>query len=89
VSHVDKPADKRPPASIEDDIEATRERLAGTIDQLVVRANPKNIAKREYAGLKAHFVYPHGRARMDNILKVAAGVAGFVVLAVVVRKASS
>jgi hypothetical protein len=34
-------------------------------------------------------VDPQGRPRLDNILKVAAGVAGFVVLAVVVRKATN
>ena len=33
--------------SLESEIEATRERLADTIDQLVYRASPKTIARRE------------------------------------------
>ena len=61
----------RPPAVIESEIEATRDRLADTIDQLTFRANPKNIVKREIAGIKAHFVDASGNPRTDNIFKVA------------------
>ena len=77
------------PVTIEDEIEATRERLAVTIDELVYRASPKTIARREFNGFKAHFVDPQGNPRTDNILKVAGGVVGFVTLVVVVRKLSS
>ena len=34
-------------SSLEREIEQTRERLAATIDQLLHRASPKTIAKRE------------------------------------------
>ncbi|HET9841748.1 MAG TPA: DUF3618 domain-containing protein, partial [Nocardioides sp.] len=34
-------------AALEAEMEATRERLAETIDQLVHRASPKTIARRE------------------------------------------
>jgi hypothetical protein len=75
------------PSDLEAEIEATRERLAGTIDQLLYRASPKTIASREVASLKAHFVDPAtGQPRTDNILKVAGGVVGFVALLVVIRK---
>jgi hypothetical protein len=74
------------PATIEDEIEATRERLAVTIDQLVYRASPKTIARREFNGFKAHFVDAQGNPRTDNILKVAGGVVGFTVLVAVLRK---
>ena len=37
-------------------MEATRERLAATIDQLVYRASPKTIARREVASVKGFFV---------------------------------
>jgi hypothetical protein len=75
------------PSDLEAEIEATRERLAGTIDQLLYRASPKTIASREVASLKAHFVDPGtGQPRTDNILKVAGGVVGFVALLVVIRK---
>jgi Protein of unknown function (DUF3618) len=74
------------PDAIEDDIEATRERLAGTIDQLAHRANPKTIVRRELNSLKAHFVDADGNPRTDNILIVAGGVVGFAVFVVVMRK---
>lgn len=72
--------------SIEGEIEATRERLADTIDQLVYRASPKTIARREVASLKGHYVDVHGNPRTDNILKTAGVVVGFVAVILVVRK---
>jgi uncharacterized protein DUF3618 len=83
-----KPQDQAP-SSIEQEMEVTRERLAGTIDQLVHRASPKTIARREVATVKAFFVDPQGDPRTDNILKVAGGVAGFVVFVVVMRRLTS
>ena len=76
----------RGPDSLERDIEAARERLASTIDQLTFRASPKTIARREVATIKAHFVDAQGNPRTDNILKVAGGVVGFIVFVVVVRR---
>ena len=73
-------------SSIEHDIEQTRERLGATIDELVYRASPKTIVRRQVASVKAHFVDPSGAPRTENILKVAAGVAGVVVLFVVARR---
>jgi len=74
------------PETLESDIEATRERLAATIDQLAYRASPKTIVRREVNGIKAHFVDAQGNPRTDNILKVAGGVVGFVAFVVVMRK---
>ncbi len=71
---------------IESDIEATRERLAATIDQLVTRTSPKNVIRRELASVKGHFVDPDGNPRTDNILKAAGGVVGFVAVVWVIRK---
>jgi hypothetical protein len=74
-------------SSLESDIEATRERLASTIDQLVYRAHPKTIASRQAASIKGHFVdVQTGQPRTDNILKVAGGVVGVVVAFVLIRK---
>jgi hypothetical protein len=72
--------------SLERDIEATRERLSSTIDQLVYRASPKTIVRREVATVKAYFLDERGEPRTDNILKVAGGVVGFIVFVVVVRR---
>lgn len=86
MGQADKPADTRAPASIEDEIEATRERLAETIDQLVYRASPKTIVRREAASVKAHFVDAQGKVRTGNVFKLAGAVAGVVAIVVVLRK---
>lgn len=73
--------------SLEREIEETRERLAGTIDQLAHRANPKTIVGREVTSVKSHFVdLETGAPRTDNIIKVAGGVVGVIVLMVIIRK---
>jgi Protein of unknown function (DUF3618) len=86
VAQPDPKLEERAPSSIEDEMEATRERLADTIDQLVYRASPKTIARRELATLRAHFVDAQGNPRTENILKVAGGFAGFVAVLVVIRR---
>ena len=72
--------------SIEREIEETRDRLASTIDQLVYRSSPKTIVRREVAAVKATFVDEQGNPRTENILKVVGGVAGVVVVLVVIRR---
>ena len=73
--------------ALEAEIEATRERLVDTIDQLVYRAHPKTIANRQVSSIKAYFVDAEtGQPRTDNILKVAGGVVGTVAVLVVIRK---
>jgi len=79
-----------PPSDIEREIEEARERLAGTIDQLLYRSHPKTIVQREIAQVKAHFVDPEsGEPRTDNILKTVGGVVGVVAVIVVLRKITS
>jgi len=76
--------------TLEGEIEETRERLAGTIDELLHRVHPKTIVSREVSSMKAHFVDPQtGAPRTDNILKVAGGIVGAVALFVLVRKVAS
>jgi hypothetical protein len=73
--------------SLEREIEDTRERLAHTIDQLLYRAHPKTIVKREVSSVKGYYVDARtGAPRTDNILKTVGVVAGCVALFVVVRK---
>ena len=77
-------------SSLEHDIEETRERLAGTIDQLLYRANPKTIVGRQVASIKGHYVdRTTGRPRTDNILKTVGGVVVVIALVAVVRRANS
>ncbi len=71
-------------------MEQTRERLAGTIDQLVHRTSPKTIARREITSVKGYFVdLRTGQPRTTNILKVVGGVVGAAVLFAVVRRVAS
>ena len=75
------------PSDIEREIEETRERLAGTIDQLLYRSHPKTIVGREIAQVKAYCVDAEtGEPRTDNILKTVGGVVGVIAFFVVVRK---
>jgi hypothetical protein len=74
-------------SSLEREIEATRDRLADTIDQLFYRTHPKTIVSREVRSIKGYFVdLGTGQPRTDNILKVAAGVAGVITVLAVVRR---
>ena len=76
--------------SLETEIEQTRERLAGTIDQLLYRAHPKTIVSREITAIKGHYVdLRTGEPRTDNILKTVGAIVGAVALFVVVRKVAS
>ena len=76
--------------SLEREIEETRERLAGTIDQLIYRAHPKTIVSREVSQVKAFFVdTATGQPRTDNILKVAGTVVGVIALFATIRKVAS
>ena len=67
------------------DIEATRNRLAGTIDAIVDRSNPKNVAHRTLERVKARFISPDGSPRLENIVPVAGAAMGVVVVIVVLR----
>jgi hypothetical protein len=74
-------------SALEREMEETRQRLASTIDQLAHRAHPKTIVGRQVTSVKSHFVdLRTGEPRTDNILKVAGGVVGAIVLFAVVRK---
>jgi len=75
------------PSDIEREIEEARERLAGTIDQLLYRSSPKTIVSREIAQVKAHYVDTEtGQPRTDNILKTVGAVVGVIAVFAVIRK---
>lgn len=78
---------RRDASSLETEIEQTRERLAGTIDELIQRTSPKTFVTREMSSMRHHFVDPAtGGPRTDNILKVAGGVIGVLIAVSTVRK---
>ena len=68
---------KSSPDAIEAEIAETRVHLAATIDELSVRAKPKEIARRKVGSAKARFAEathtPEGDLRMERVGAIAAG----------------
>ena len=67
---------RRTPDEIERDIEATRERLAATVDELATRVKPKNLARQAGERARAQVVDETGAWRTDRV----AALAGVLVL---------
>lgn len=67
--------------NIERDIERARDQLAGTIDELSVRANPKRLVDTVKTGVRAKLDEPAVRIALAGI--------GAVVVVLVVRKVRS
>ncbi|MDQ3627699.1 MAG: DUF3618 domain-containing protein [Actinomycetota bacterium] len=76
---------QRDPDDIVADIEATRHRLAGTVDAIIDRTNPKNIARRALESVKSRFVDDSGAVSVTKVAPVAGAVCGVVVLVVALR----
>ncbi len=76
----------RTPDQITADIATTRNRLAGTIDQLVYRAKPKTIGQRQLETTKASFYDTNGALKTDKVAIVAGAVIGVVAVLVTIRK---
>jgi hypothetical protein len=74
------------PDDLVDEIDVIRDRLADTVDALIDRSNPKNIARRGLADLKARFVDETGSPRLETIVPVVGGVIAVVAGIVVVRR---
>jgi len=72
------------PDDLVGEIDVIRDRLADTVDALIDRSNPKNVARRSLADLKARFVDETGSPRLETIAPLVGGalvvVAGIVVL---------
>ena len=74
----------RPPAEIEADLVATRERLVGTIAELEDRVKPANVADRTKRKVQAFYTDDANNVRWDRVAMTAgAVVAGLVGLRVV------
>lgn len=74
------------PAAIEAQIEATRARLAGTVDELSVRLRPQEIARRGTAQAKVRLLRatttPDGQPRVERLAAAGAAVVALLVLAI-------
>jgi Protein of unknown function (DUF3618) len=73
------------PEAIEADIASTRAHLASTVDELAVRAHPKEILRRQVASTKARLIEvthtPEGDMRVECLGAVIAVVAAITGLA--------
>lgn len=77
---------ERTPEQIARDIAATRNRLAGTVDQLVYRAKPQTIARNRIAEIRASVSRPDGSPDVQKLGTLAGIAVGVVVALVVIRK---
>jgi hypothetical protein len=77
---------KSQPDVLVDEIEQIRSRLAGTVDELIDRTNPKHIVHRRIEAAKAHFVDETGSPRLENIIPVAAGAVAIIGALIVIRR---
>jgi adenylate kinase len=79
------------PEALERIIDARRRHLAETVDELVVRAHPKEIARRTAADARQRAIAlvtdEHGELRYERIAAAAAAAVLVVVLVVVRRRA--
>ena len=78
------------PDAIEAEIASTRAHLASTIDELAIRAHPKEIARRQAAAAKARVLEatrtPEGDLRVERVGVAAAVAAVLLVLAILHRR---
>jgi hypothetical protein len=58
--------DHRSPAEIEADIAATRDRLAGTLDELSERLSPRGVLRQANSSLREAFLTEDGSVRRDR-----------------------
>jgi Protein of unknown function (DUF3618) len=79
----------RTPDQITADIAITRNRLAGTIDQLVYRVKPKTIIQRQIESTRASFYDANGSLKKDKIAKIAGVAVGVVAVIVAIRTIAS
>jgi hypothetical protein len=74
------------PDELVDEIEQIRERLADTVDALIDRTSPRNIARRGLYSLRSRFVDETGSPRLETIIPLVGGTVAVVVGIVVIRR---
>jgi hypothetical protein len=87
----DSPGTRKPTADeIEAEIAVTRARLTSTVDELMVRAQPKEIVRRQGESAKVAFYdathTPDGELRSERVAGVLAALSALFVLVGLVRR---
>ena len=68
------------------EIDEIRERLAGTVDELVDAVHPKSILRRGLNSVRSKFVDENGSVKTGTVVPLVGGVVVVIVGAVVVRR---
>ena len=71
---------------IEADIAAARARLASTVDELVDKAHPKNVAKRQVEQAKAQVFDVDGNLRTQKLVAVGGAMVGLIGALLLLRR---
>jgi anti-sigma factor RsiW len=71
---------------IEADIAAARARLASTVDELVDKAHPKNVAKRQVEQAKAQVFDGDGNLRTQKLVAVGGAMVGLIGALLLLRR---
>ncbi|MFC0623021.1 DUF3618 domain-containing protein [Kribbella deserti] len=86
MSSDTRPTAARTPEQIEADIAATRARLAATVDELMDKAHPKNVAKRQVEQAKAQVFDVDGNLRTQKLVAVGGAALGVIGILLLIRK---
>ena len=85
-----RPSQPKSVDQIEAEIEAARQRLAGTVDELHARTAPKEIARRQVETAKVRFTEatrtPQGDLRTERVAALAAAAVALLGIGVVRRR---
>lgn len=77
---------KAKPDDLVDEIDEIRERLADTVDALIDRTNPRNIARRGLYSVRSRFVDETGSPRLETIVPLVGGAIAVVAGIIVIRR---
>lgn len=76
-------------AQIQSDMDATRQRLVTTLDELKVATNPKNLARQQVEKVRNYYVDEYGAVKPDRVVKTVVIVVGTVVAVRVTKRVIS
>jgi len=77
---------KANPDDMVDEIDEIRERLADTVDALIDRTNPRNVARRSLYNLRSRFIDETGSPRLETIVPLVGGAVAVVAGIIVIRR---
>ncbi|MEV7395753.1 DUF3618 domain-containing protein [Aeromicrobium sp. NPDC092404] len=77
---------KAKPDQMVEEIEEIRERLADTVDALIDRTSPRNIARRGLGNLRSRFVDETGSPKLGTIVPLVGGTVAVVAGIIVIRR---